>query len=256
MSTSILSTHQDGVLTLTLNRPTRKNALTLSMYEELAGALNASAVDPKVRVVVITGAGRMFTSGNDLQDFMNSPPTSSDTPVFYFMRALLDFPKPLIAGVDGPAVGIGTTMLLHCDFVYATEEALFQMPFIRLGLVPEAGSSYLLPLMLGQRRAAELLMLGDRFTAEQARTYGVINDVVPADQLSAKVTEKAEALSRLPPEAMRHSKALLKAPFKAELERVMRVEGEIFIERLRSPETAEAITAFFEKRTPDFSAFS
>ncbi len=251
----VLSALEGRTLTVTLNRPERKNALTLAMYDALTAALNAAAEDPTVRVVVLRGAGGCFTSGNDLQDFMRSPPKSHDTPVFHFLAALLDFPKPLIAAVEGPAVGIGTTLLLHCDLVFAAEGAAFQLPFGRLGLVPEGGSSYLLPLMVGHRRAAELLLLGDRFGAEDAARLGVVNAVWPAEGFGERVAERAAAVAALPPEATRLSKQLIKAPFRDELARVMLKEGEVFIGRLGSPENAEAFMAFAQKRAPDFSRF-
>ncbi|MBM4290392.1 MAG: enoyl-CoA hydratase [Deltaproteobacteria bacterium] len=251
----VLSALEGRVLTVTLNRPERKNALTLAMYDALTAALRGAAEDPAVRAVVLRGAGGCFTSGNDLQDFMRSPPKSHDTPVFHFLAALLEFPKPLIAAVEGPAVGIGTTLLLHCDLAFAAEGASFQLPFGRLGLVPEGGSSYLLPLMVGHRRAAELLLLGERFGADDAARLGVINAAWPAEGFAARVAERAAAVAALPPEATRLSKQLLKAPFRDELARVMRAEGEVFIGRLGSPENAEAFMAFAQKRAPDFSRF-
>ena len=250
-------THIDSsVMTLTINRPDRKNALTLSMYDNLTAALNRATEDAEVRAVVIRGAEGTFTAGNDLTDFMKNPPTSVDTPVFYFLKAIASFTKPLIAAVSGPAIGIGTTLLLHCDLVYADERAVFQLPFIRLGLVPEAGASLLLPRLAGHRRAAELLMLGEKFDAAEAREIGLINAQVPSGELSAYVQAKGEALAQLPPEAMRQTKALLRAPLAEALNQVMIKEGEIFMTRLASPETAEAIQAFFMKRAPDFSRFS
>ena len=254
-SDHVVTRLEGKTLTVTLNRPDRKNALTLAMYDALTAALRGAAEDGEVRAVVIRGAGGCFTSGNDLQDFMRSPPKSHDTPVFHFLAALLDFPKPLIAAVEGPAVGIGTTMLLHCDLVFAAEGAAFQLPFGRLGLVPEGGSSYLLPLMVGHRNASELLLLGERFGAEDAARLGVVNAVWPAAELDERLAARVAAVVALPPEATRLSKALIKAPFRDTLARVMREEGEVFMGRLGSPENVEAFTAFAQKRAPDFSRF-
>jgi enoyl-CoA hydratase/carnithine racemase len=252
----IISHEEGGVLTLTINRPAKKNALTLAMYDALTQGLNEGAERGSVRVVVIKGVEGVFTSGNDLKDFSQNPPKGTDTPVFHFLKALVDFPKPLVAAVDGVAVGIGTTLLLHCDFVYASERARFALPFGKLGLVPEGGSSYLLPLMMGQRKAAELLLVGEAFGAVEAERLGLVNTVYPTEELEAQLNDKLNAIVALPPEATRLSKALIKAPFKEELERVMMKEGEVFIGRLGSPENMEAFSAFFERRAPDFSRFS
>lgn len=255
-SERVILTTRESVMTLTLNRPSRKNALTLAMYDDLTAALKSAAEDTQIRAVIIRGAEGVFTSGNDLTDFMQNPPTSVDTPVFHFLRAILEFPKPLIAAVSGPAIGIGTTLLLHCDLVYADERAVFQLPFIRLGLVPEAGASLLIPRLAGHRRAAELLMFGEKFSAAEALDLGLINERVSSERLFERAQERAEALAKLPPEAMRQTKQLLKAPLYEELSQVMVAEGELFMKRLTSPETREAIEAFFAKRAPDFSRFS
>ncbi len=247
---------RDGrVLTLVFSRPERKNALTLDMYDTLAALLRGAASDREIRVVVLTGAGDVFTSGNDLSDFMKRPPTSTDTPVFRFLEAVARFPKPLLAAVNGAAIGVGTTVLLHCDLAYAAEGAVFQMPFTQLALVPEAGSSYLLPRTLGHRRAAELLLLGGKFDALTAQEAGLINHTLPADELMGFVAEQAATLAALPPAAVETSKRLMKAPFADTLDAVMRSEGAAFMERLASAEAAEAMGAFFEKRAPDFSKF-
>ena len=256
MSDLILSELNEGVLTLTFNRPDRKNALTLAMYTTLADQLSQAQENPEVRVVVLTGKGDAFTSGNDLKDFMKNPPQSLDTPVFSFLKTLLDFPKPMISAVNGAAVGIGTTLLLHCDFAFAHEDVVFQMPFIRLGLVPEAGSSYLIPLMAGHRKASELLLLGERFTAQTAQEIGIINQVCPREKLIDHAYTVAKKLSILPPQALRQTKSLLKGANHEMLKAEMLKEGELFMKRLTSPETLEAIQAFFEKRQPDFSRFN
>lgn len=251
----ILSYLEGNVLSLSFNRPERKNALTLEMYDILATALRDAMQNPQVKAVVLSGQGDSFTAGNDLQDFMMNPPKNIDTPVFRFLEALFEFNKPLLAAVHGNAVGIGTTMLLHCDLVYASDQAKFSVPFVKLGLVPEAGISYLLPQMVGHRKAAELLLLGDAFSSEIAKDLGIINGFVSADQLMNTVMEKAILIASLPPEAIRQSKALIKGPFKDVLKQTMIAEGEVFIKRLGSAETAEAISAFFTKRKPDFSKF-
>lgn len=246
----------DFICEIRFNRPQRKNALTLAMYEQMATAMNEADQNNEVRVLLFTGAGDAFTAGNDLMDFMKSPPTNLDTPVFRFLKALASFSKPIIAAVNGAAIGIGTTMLLHCDLVYASENAKFQLPFIRLGLVPEAGASLIIPHMLGQRKAAELLMLGESFSATQAQEYGIINASISTDELYTLAQSKAKTLASLPPTAMRQTKSLLKSVHQDQLEAAMISEGEVFMKRLSSPETNEAIQAFFEKRTPDFSQFS
>ena len=256
MSELILSDLNEGILTLTFNRPERKNALTLAMYTALTEHLKHAKESSDVRVVIFTGSGDSFTSGNDLKDFMQNPPQDLDTPVFHFLRALVEFPKPIIASVNGLAIGIGTTLLLHCDFVYAHKDVIFQMPFIRLGLVPEAGSSYLLPRMAGHRKASELLMLGEKFNADFAQEVGIINRVCPADTLQDQAYETAKKLTQLPPQALRQTKALLKGGNAETLGMEMMKEGELFMKRLTSPETMEAIQAFFAKRAPDFSRFS
>ena len=252
----IIVKNYDFICEIQINRPQRKNALTLEMYEQMAALMNRADSDSDVRVLLFTAAGDAFTAGNDLMDFMKSPPDGLDTPVFRFLKALVSFSKPIVAAVNGAAIGIGTTMLLHCDLVYAAHSARFQLPFIRLGLVPEAGASFLIPHTLGQRKAAELLMLGEKFSAEQAQNYGIINGSVDLDNLYETVQAKAKSLASLPPTAMRQTKSLLKTAYGDQLERAMKTEGEVFIKRLSSPETKEAIQAFFEKRSPDFSKFS
>ncbi len=241
----------DRVLVMTLSRPERRNALTLAMYDTLAAGLAEAASDPLIRAVLIQGSGGHFTSGNDLGDFMSTPPSGIDSPVFRFLRGLLHMKKPVVAAVEGWAVGIGLTLLMHCDLVYAHTDARLQVPFVNLGLVPEAGSSLLLPTMMGHARAARLLLLGDRIDARTAYDVGLVSEVVEGD-VRAYALAKAQELSRRAPEAMRLSKELMKKPFIDELERVMVEEAQIFIERLASAETAEAIAAFFEKREPDF----
>jgi len=254
-SDHIIATTEGGVRTVVINRPEKKNALTLSMYGRLVDELEHAAEDPAIRVVVLTGVDGVFTAGNDLADF-REPSHDETTPVvFPFLAALPLFPKPLLAGVNGLAVGIGTTMLLHCDLVYASSEAKFSLPFARLGLTPEAGSSLLLPRVAGLQRATELLLLGERFDAQRAREAGLVNEVVEPDQLSQRVASRAEELAALPPAAVRQTKALIRHDLIGRLKEVMEREGVVFMERLGSPEAAEAFAAFFEKRAADFSRF-
>lgn len=255
MSEPITLTTQDGILTIQMNRPDKKNALTLEMYTIMAGAMRAAETDPSVRVILFTGAGGNFTSGNDLGDFMASPPVGTESPVWHFLSALLEAKKPLVSAVTGVAVGIGATMLLHCDLAYAGESARFMLPFINLGLVPEAGSSLLLPRFLGHVRAAELLMLGDAFDAAKAYELGFVNQVVADAQVEDLARSKAAALAARPPAALRLTKAMLKEGHADALAATVRQESARFIERLSSPEAAEALQAFMERRKPDFSRF-
>lgn len=236
----------DGaVLTLTIDRPEKKNALTRALYTALAEALDGAAADDAVRAVVVAGSGGAFTAGNDLGDFLEDPPLTEDAPVFRFLRALAAFPKPLFAAVEGAAVGVGTTMLLHCDLVYAAPSAVFRLPFTDLGLVPEAASSLLLPLVVGPRRAAELLLFGERFSAEDAYRWELINGVVE-DPL-AHAQDRARVLAAKPPEAVRLTKALLRRAPGGAVGETMREEGRLFAERLQSPEAQAAFAAFLRK---------
>jgi enoyl-CoA hydratase/carnithine racemase len=241
----------DRVLVMTLNRPERRNALTLAMYSALVEGLEQAANDATVRAVLIQGSGGQFTSGNDLKDFMSSPPTGPDSPVFDFLRGLVHMPKPVVAAVEGWAVGIGLTMLMHCDLVYADAGARFQVPFVNLGLVPEAGSSLMLPAMMGHARAARLLLLGDKIDARTAYEMGLVSEVVESD-VAGYAMAKAHELASRAPEAMRLSKEFMKKPLLEQLEKVMVDEAVVFADRLGSAECAEAIGAFFEKREPDF----
>lgn len=254
MTTDVLTREENGVLGVTLNRPERKNALTRAMYEALAGALGRLDQAPSLRAMVITGAGDAFTSGNDIGDFMAHPPVDEDAPVARFLQALIAARKPLIAAVNGPGVGVGLTMLLHCDLVFMAANATLQAPFTRLGLVPEAASSLLLPRLAGHQRAAEILLLGKVLSAAEAERYGLANAIVPADEVKDKAMEAARAIAALPPEAIRLTKALLRGDPRI-MEDRMREESALFAERLKSPEAMEAFTAFMQKRPPDFSKF-
>ena len=243
------------VLTIEIARPEKKNALTQAMYTAMADALAAANTDSGVRAVLITGQPGIFSSGNDIEDFMQRPPQGSDTPVARFMQALLDCEKPVIAAVTGSAVGIGTTMLLHCDLVYVSDEARLAMPFVSLGLVPEYASSLLLPALLGHVKAAEKLMLGEPFSGSDAVECGIANAVLPAGELVNHARRMAERFNALPPAAVRETKRLMREPHKARIREVMAAEGALFASRLRSPEAVEAFQAFFQKRQPDFSKF-
>ena len=256
---SIKTATINGVATIEIARPEKKNALTVAMYQAMCEALNAAREDSAVRAVLITGQPGIFTSGNDIEDFLQRAPgqgsDAMDSPVFRFMRALLDCDKPVVAAVTGAAIGIGTTMLLHCDFVYVSDEARLAMPFVGLGLVPEYASSLVVPQLMGQRRAAEKLLLGDPFTPEQAVECGIANAVLPAAEVVAHARRIAERFNALPPGAVREAKQLMRAPERERLLQTIRTEGEIFGRRLRSPEAMEAFQAFLQKRKPDFSKF-
>jgi enoyl-CoA hydratase/carnithine racemase len=253
MSSNILFTREAGVATLHLNRPEKKNAINLAMYAALADAMAEAERDPDVRVILITAVGDTFTAGNDLHDFANRSEASADAPAPRFLRAIAQAQKPLVAAVDGNAVGIGFTMLLHCDLVFASDRAKLRTPFVDLGLVPEAASTLLLPRLVGQQRAAEIFMLCDVIDAHKARELGLVNAVLPPRELAAHARHVCERLAQKPPGALRLTKALLRESAHASVPERMAHEGEMFAAQLRSPEVQEAIAAFFEKRAPDFS---
>ncbi len=241
-------------MTLTLSRPDHKNALTLAMYEQLSEAIERASIDGSVRALLLAGEEGCFTAGNDLNDFARaSQLLDAENPIVRFLECLRDFPKPIVVAVDGVAVGIGTTLLLHSDLVFASSKAQFRLPFVNLGLSPEYASSLLLPRLVGHARASELLLLGEFFGAGKAIEYGLINSVTEAPLTAAK--EACMKLSRQAPEAVRQAKSLLKAPAQNAVKEVMQKEFEVFTKRLQSPEFSEAATAFFEKRDPDFSSF-
>ncbi|MBI5271812.1 MAG: enoyl-CoA hydratase [Burkholderiales bacterium] len=253
---SIKTAVVNGVATIEIARPEKKNALTQAMYEAMAHALGQAQADGSVRAVLITGQPGIFTSGNDIEDFMQRPPQDIDSPVFRFMQALVGCDKPVVAAVTGAAIGIGTTLLLHCDFVYVSDEARLAMPFVSLGLVPEFASSLLVPELMGARRAAEKLLLGDPFTPEQAVECGIANAVLPAAEVVNHARRVAERFNALPPGAVRDSKRLIHGPRRERIMQVIAEEATVFGQRLRSPEAMEAFQAFFQKRQPDFSQFS
>ena len=255
MSAHIVVETQERVTRIEFDRPEKKNALSPAMYAAMAQALAAADADAQVRAVLIHGQADCFTSGNDVKDFLELPRGPGESPASGFLRAISTAKKPLVAAVGGPAVGVGTTMLLHCDLVYAAPNARLQMPFVPLGLLPEAASSLLLPAMAGYRRAAEMLLLGAPFGAEKALAAGIVTEIVPAAELLGRAREAALALAALPPASVQMTKELMKRGMAQAVQERMTEELQLFGERLRSPEAKEALRAFMEKRKPDFSRF-
>lgn len=249
----IITERSETILRIQLNRPAAKNAMTSAMYITLAELFNSAAKDDGIRVVLWHGAGDSFCAGNDIGDFLKNPPGSGESPQARLIQALINFEKPIVAAVQGAAIGGGTTMLTHCDFVYAGESAKFQMPFINLALVPEFGSSCTVPARIGYLRAAELILLGIPFAANRAGELGLVTRVVPDQNLLATATETAQKLADKPPAALRACKRLMKRSTREQLEQAVRLELEEFSERVRSPEAKEAFTAFLEKRRPNFA---
>ena len=245
-----------NVLTITLDRPAKKNAITAAMYQAFADALHGGEDDPAVRVIVIAGRPEVFTAGNDLEDFMKSPPQGDDSPVFRFLKIISTMGKPVIAAVRGAAVGVGTTLLLHCDLVYAGRSAKFSMPFVQLGLCPEAASSLLLPRLIGYRHAAAKLLLGEAFGADEALAMGFVNQVLDDEAVLAHAHAQAAKLAALPMTSLRTTKWLMKNDDAPEIAERMQKEGAAFREMLSAPEAREAFAAFFEKRKPDFRQFA
>ena len=248
----ILTERSGSILRITLNRPAKKNAMTSSMYMTMAQILNDAANEDDVLVVLWDGAGDSFSAGNDLEDFLKHPPGPGESPQAQLADAVLNFDKPLIAAVKGVAIGGGTTLLTHCDFVFAGESAKFQLPFVNLGLVPEFGSSWSLPARSGYLRAAELILLGQPFDAKVAAEIGLVTRVVPDEKLVATATETAEKLAAKPPAALQACKRLVKQSQREQIAQAIKVENEEFASRVRSAEAKEAFTAFLEKRAPDF----
>lgn len=251
--TDILTHVEDGIMTLTFNRLARKNSITTAMYATMADALEQAHGDDQVRVVVIQGDEAVFSAGNDLGDFLNQPPAGEDAPVFRFLRNIALFPKPLVAAVCGPAVGIGTTLLFHCDLVYAGDNAAFSMPFVNLGLCAEGASSLLAPQMFGYHRAAEALLLGEAFYAEAALEVGLVNKVLPPSETNAYAAQVARKLAAKPLSSLVETKRLMKKGQQTGVLKVMADEGAIFGRMLREPAAQEAFAAFMQKRQPDFS---
>lgn len=242
----------DSAVEITLNRREKKNAITAQMYADMVAAIQAAEADTRPRSVILSGAGAAFSAGNDLQDFLVNPPLP-DSPVVQFLRTIANIKTPLVAAVQGPAIGVAATLLLHCDFVVATEDAVLQFPFVSRALVPEAGSSLLLPRAVGYLRAAEIMLTGDPVSAERAEQLGLVSRVVPAGQHVDEARAFADRMAAQPRDALRLTKALLKEESSG-LEVRMLTEGELFNERVRTPEFAEVVQAFLQRRAPDFSA--
>jgi enoyl-CoA hydratase/carnithine racemase len=239
-----------GVMEIALDRPRKKNALTAAMYASLAQALRQAEVDDAVRVVLFRGNGDSFCAGNDLEDFAMNPPQAADAPVFDFLDQASRATKPFVAAVTGSAVGIGTTLLLHCELVYAADDARFALPFTRLGLVPEFASSYLLPLIAGYQRAAELLLLAEPFDARKACDAGLVNRVVAAADVLETARDAARRLAALPPKSVQRTKMLMRQPLMAPLQSQMKAESEWFRPMLAEPAARAALDAFLARRKP------
>jgi enoyl-CoA hydratase/carnithine racemase len=252
---SIKTQSADGVARIEIARPEKKNAITVAMYQQMADAIAAAHDDATVRVILIHGQPDIFTAGNDLEDFMNYPAQSMDAPVFRFIQALGYAEKPVVAAVNGAAVGIGTTMLLHCDLVYCADNAMFSMPFVTLGLCPEFASSLLVPLAAGYHKAAEKLLLGDPLSAEEALEMKIVNRILPPAEVLAYAQKQAARFNALPPASVRETKRLMKAGWRSAVEKIIVDEAQTFGRMLVSAEAKEAFAAFFERRKPDFSKF-
>lgn len=252
---SIRSETLDGVARIEIARPEKKNAITVAMYRQLADAIAAAHDDAAVRAILIHGQPDIFTAGNDLEDFMKNPPAGMDAPVFQFMAALGYAEKPVVAAVNGAAVGIGTTMLMHCDLVYCGDNAMFSMPFVSLGLCAEFASSLLVPLAAGYHKAAEKLLLGEPLSAEEALEMRIVNRILPPNEVLGYAAKQAARFAGLPPTSVRETKRLMKSSWKAVTEKVIEDEARTFGRMLGSAEAKEAFSAFFERRKPDFSRF-
>ncbi len=247
-NTDISISREQGVLALGLNRPGKLNAITRDMYATLAREINDANADEEIGSVLIYGEGEDFTSGNDVNDFLEHPPTGDDSPVWHFLTALRDFSKPLVAAISGRAVGVGVTMLFHCDYVIAAKNSKLSMPFVNLGLVPEAGSSYLLPLIAGHHRAAEMFMLGEVFTAQRGYEAGFINEVVDEEEVAVRAGERAKHLADQPRTAIRETKRLLREAHQQQLTAVMAEEARLFTAALGSDETRQAFMNFLMRK--------
>jgi enoyl-CoA hydratase/carnithine racemase len=249
----IVSERAGSILRVQLNRPAKRNAMTSAMYLSLAEIFNRAANDENTRVVLWHGAGDLFCAGNDIEDFLKNPPGPGNFPQAKLMEALVNFDKPVVAAVHGAAIGGGTTMLTHCDFVYAGESTKFQLPFINLALVPEFGSSYSLPAQIGHIRAARPILLGTPFDARRAVEFCLVTEVVSDKDVLAKATDTAGKLAAKPLAALLASKRLMKQPFREQIKAAMKAENEEYFVQLRSEDAKEAFTAFLEKRKPDFT---
>lgn len=252
---SIKTETHDGIARIEIARPEKKNALSAAMYSAMDEAIRAAVADPSVRALLIHGQPDVFTAGNDIEDFLKHPPTGMDAPVFKFMLTLAHCDKPVVAAVNGPAVGIGTTLLHHCDLVYCGAHAMFSMPFVALGLCAEYGSSLTVPMNAGYHKAAEKLLLSEPISAEEALEMKLVNQVLDDDKVLAHAMAQAQRFLRLPPGAVRETKRLMKLPLRAQLDEQIATEAASFARLLGSPEAREAFAAFFERRKPDFSQF-
>ena len=250
----IITERSASVLRVQLNRPAKKNAMTSSMYVTLAEIFTDAAKNEQTRVVLWHGAGDSFCAGNDIEDFLKNPPGPGDSPQARLMNALVDFDKPIVAAVQGAAIGGGTTMLTHCDFVYAGESAKFRMPFVDLAVLPEFGSSCSIPAMMGHIRAAELILLGLPFDARRALELGFVNQVVSDQNLLATASETARKLAAKPAGALQASKRLMKRSFRGQIKAAMKAENEAFSAQVRSEDAREAFAAFLQKRPPNFNS--
>lgn len=246
---------EDRILKIKINRADKKNALDLSMYQALTDAIKQADADNNIRVSMLTGVDDSFCSGNDIKDFLKNPPTDDSSPVLQFVRAMINAEKPIVAAVNGIAIGIGVTMLLHCDLVYASEDARFQMPFVNIGLCPEAGSTYILPLLMGHQKASELLLLGKRFDVDTAIGVGIVNSKVAVAELASVALQAASQIAASPPLATKTTKRLLRAAMHEQILQASQRENDSFMPMLHGEEAKEALTAFMEKRKPDFSRF-
>lgn len=255
----ILTHKENGILTISFNRPEKKNAITQAMYQAMADALRAAQSDTAVRAILLTGKPEIFTAGNDLEDFMKNAgglaKPETVPPVYQFMQALNEAEKPVIAAVSGAAVGIGTTLLMHCDLIYLADNARLSMPFTQLGLCPEFASSMVFQQIVGYQRAAEKLMLGEAFSAQEAFEMGFVNKVLPLDDLLPYAQQVVAKLVALPAASIRVTKRLMKASQPVAVSEKMREENQYFSAMLNAPEAKEAFMAFFQKRKPDFSQF-
>jgi enoyl-CoA hydratase/carnithine racemase len=252
---SIAVENRNGVTHIRIARPEKKNAITVAMYQSMADAVAAAHDDPAIRAILFCGERDIFTAGNDLEDFMNNPPQGMDAPVFRFMQALGFAEKPVVAAVNGAAVGIGTTMLMHCDLVYCADNAMFSMPFVSLGLCSEFASSLTIPLGAGFHKAAEKLLLAEPISAEEALEMKIVNRILPPGEVLEYATRQAERFNALPPASVRETKRLMKSAWRSMSEKLIVDEAKSFERLLRGAEAKEAFSAFFERRKPDFSRF-
>jgi enoyl-CoA hydratase/carnithine racemase len=246
---------EDKILKLKIDLADKKNALDLAMYQSLAEAILRADKDDDIRVTLISGVDDSFCSGHDIKDFLKNPPIDDSSPVLQFVRAMINAEKPIVAAVNGIAIGIGVTMLLHCDLVYASEDARFQMPFVNIGLCPEAGSTHVLPLLMGHQKASELLLLGSMFDADTAIDVGIVNSKVAPSELADVAMKAASRIAAQPPHATKMTKSLLRSAMRDQILLASERENENFIPMLNGDEAKEALTAFMEKRAPDFSSF-